>query len=142
MDDREADFWSIEGNYICRHQVEPRFQLYVPKEETFPIPLRYIDEVRRTHATLDVLQESRTPDYWNIDANRNLSVPWTGFTQFTILIEKPLDGYVVRGAAYKNSSRPQGLTTCGPKFGLVCQKQLNERKSSNGRSTNRSSTVR
>ena len=57
-DDAEAhdDFWSIDGNYIYRHHVEPRVQLYVPKEETFRIPLRYIDVVRTTHATLDVLQ--------------------------------------------------------------------------------------
>ena len=34
-DDSEArnDFWSIEGNYICRHHVEPRVNLYVLKEE-------------------------------------------------------------------------------------------------------------
>ena len=58
MDDREArhDFWSIEGSYIHRHHVEPGVQLYVPKGESFPIPLRYIDVIRRTHATLDVLQ--------------------------------------------------------------------------------------
>ena len=26
------DFWSIEGNYIYRHHVEPRVQLYAPTE--------------------------------------------------------------------------------------------------------------
>ena len=68
MDDREArnDFWSIEGNYIYRQHVEPWVQLYVPKEESFPTPLRYVDVVRRTRTTLDVLQESRTDDYSNI----------------------------------------------------------------------------
>ena len=77
MDDREAcnDFWSVEGNHIDRRHVEPRVQLYVPKEETFPIPLRYIDVRSTTHTTLDVLQESRRDDYWNIDALRNL---WGG----------------------------------------------------------------
>ena len=54
-DDAEADndFWSIQGDFIYRHHVEPRVQLYVPKEETFPIPLKYID----------VLQEKRIDDY-------------------------------------------------------------------------------
>ena len=35
LDDAEArhDFWSITGDFICRHHVEPRFELYVPKEE-------------------------------------------------------------------------------------------------------------
>ena len=28
-------------------------------------------------------------DHWNIDGDWNLSEPWTGFTQFTILIGKP-----------------------------------------------------
>ena len=32
------DFWSIQGDVIHRHHHEPRVQLYVPKEETFPIP--------------------------------------------------------------------------------------------------------
>ena len=61
-DDAEAraDFWSIQGDFICRHHVEPRVQLYVPKEETFPIPLKYIDVTRTTHTNLDVLQEILT----------------------------------------------------------------------------------
>ena len=41
-DDAEvrADFWSIQGEFIYRHHNEPRVQLYVPKEETFPFPLK------------------------------------------------------------------------------------------------------
>ena len=29
--------------------------------------------------------------YWNIDGSRDLSDSWTGFTQFTLLEEKPPD---------------------------------------------------
>ena len=89
MDDREArnnDFCRSKGIFFTRHHVEPRVQVYVSKAESFPIPLRYIDVIRRTHTTLDVLQESHLDDFWNIDVDRNLSEPWTGFTQFTILI--------------------------------------------------------
>ena len=39
-------------------------------------------------------QEKRIDDYWNIDGSRDLSVPWTGFTQFTLLEEKLPDGYM------------------------------------------------
>ena len=39
-------FWSIQGDSIYRHHNEPRFRLYVPKQETFPIPLEYIDVTR------------------------------------------------------------------------------------------------
>ena len=54
----------------------------------------YIDVTRVTHTTLDVLQESRIDDYWNIDGARDLSDSWTGFTQSTLLKEKPPDGYM------------------------------------------------
>ena len=40
----------------------------------------------------------RIGDYWNIDCSRDLSDPWTGFTQFTLLEEKSSRRiYVVRG---------------------------------------------
>ena len=41
-DDEEIpeDFWSIQGNFIYRHHIDPRIQLYVPREESFPIPLK------------------------------------------------------------------------------------------------------
>ena len=77
------DFWSMSGNFIYRHHVEPRVKLYSPREESFPIPLKYIDVSRTTHTNLDVKQESRIDDYWNIDGSRDLSDSWTGFTQFT-----------------------------------------------------------
>ena len=68
-----------EMNYIYHHHIELRVQLCVPQEETLPVPLRYIDVVRTTHKTLDALQETRVDEYWNIDANRNMSESWTGF---------------------------------------------------------------
>ena len=44
-DDAEArtDFWSIQGDFIYRHHNKPRAQLFVPKEETFRIPFKFID---------------------------------------------------------------------------------------------------
>ena len=76
------DFWSMSGNFIYRHHVEPRVKLYSPREESFSIPLKYIDVSRTTHTNLDVMQESRIDDYRNVDGSRDLSDPWTGFTQF------------------------------------------------------------
>ena len=90
------DFWSISGNFIYRHHVEPRVKLYSPREESFPIPLKYIDVSRTTHTNLDVKQEKRIDDSWNIDGSGDMSDSWTGFTQFTLSEEKPPDGYVVR----------------------------------------------
>ena len=39
----------------------------------------------------------RIDDYWNIDGSRDLSDPWTGFTQFTLLDEKAPEGYMWSG---------------------------------------------
>ena len=91
------DFWSMSGNFIFRHYVEPRVKLYSPREESFPIPLKYIDVTRTTHTNLDVKQEKRIDHDWNIDGSRDLSDPWTCFTQFTPLEEKAPDEYMWSG---------------------------------------------
>ena len=106
------DFWSMSGSFIYRHHVEPRVKLYSPREESFPIPLKYIDVTRTTHTNLDVKQERRIDDYWNIDGSRDLSDPWTGFTQFTLLEEKLPDGYMWSGERLTRkqlTSRPDHL---------------------------------
>ena len=38
--------------------MEPRVKLYLPKEESFPIQLKYIDVSRTTHTSQDVLLEN------------------------------------------------------------------------------------
>ena len=73
------DFWSISGKCICHH-VEPRVKFYVPREESFRIPLWYFDVAMATHATFDVLQESRIDDYMNIDGDWDQSDAWTFHT--------------------------------------------------------------
>ena len=73
------DFWSMSGNFKNCHHVESRVKLYSSREESFPIPLKYIDVSRTTLTNLDVKQEKRIDDYWNIDGSRDLSDPWTGF---------------------------------------------------------------
>ena len=72
-DDEEAEnyFWTT-GEFIYRHHVVHRVKLYVPREEPFPIPLKYIDVTRTTHTNLDVKLEKRIDDYWNIDGSRDL----------------------------------------------------------------------
>ena len=106
------DFWSRSGNFIYRPHVEPRVKLYLPREESFPIPLKYIDVSRTTHTCLDVMQERRIDDYWNIDGSRDLSDSWTGFTHFALLDEKALDGYTWSGERLTRkqlTSRPDHL---------------------------------
>ena len=47
-DDTEArkDFWLVQGDFINHHHIEPRVQLYVPKEEIFLFPLKCVDVTR------------------------------------------------------------------------------------------------
>ena len=61
---------------------------------------------------MDVKQEKRIDDYWNIDGSRDLSDPWTGFTQITPLDEKAPDGYMWSGGRLTRkqlTSRPDYL---------------------------------
>ena len=99
----------MSGNFNYRHHVEPRVKLHSPREESFPISLKYIDVSRTTHTNLDVKQEKRIDDYWNFDGSRNLSDPWTGFTQFTLLEEKAPDGYMWSGGRLTRKHRPDHL---------------------------------
>ena len=103
-DDAEdrADFWSIHGDFIYRHHNEPRVQLYVPKEEPFPIPLTYIDVTRSISTDLDVLQEKRIDDFWNVDSNRHLLDSRRSFTKFTLLKEQRAKGYMWSGEKLTN----------------------------------------
>ena len=106
------DFWSMSGSFIYRHHVEPRVKLYSSREESFPVPLIYIDVSRTTHTNMDVKQEKRIDDFWNNDGSRDLSDPWTGVTQFTLLEEKAPDGYMWSGRRLKRkqlTSRPVHL---------------------------------
>ena len=75
-------------------------------------PLKYIDVSRTARTNLDVKQERRIDDNWNIDGSRDLSAPWTDFTQFTLLEEKPPDGYMWSGwrlTRKQLTSRPDHL---------------------------------
>ena len=87
------DFWSITGDFKYRNHVEPGVKLYIPREESYPIPLKYIDVTRTTHTSLDVLLEKQIEHYWNVGEDREMSDAWTSFTRFTVSSEKPLDGY-------------------------------------------------
>ena len=134
-DDAEAraDFWSVQGDFICRHHNEPRVQLHVPKEETFLIPLKYIDVTRSTHTDLDVMQENRSDDCWNFDLNRSLSDSWKSFTKFTLLKEKTPKGYMCSGrrlTKVQTTARPDHMW---PEVWSKIGKPLRIEKNKNGR---------
>ena len=58
------------------------------------------------------MQERRIDDHWNIDGSRDLPDSWPGFTQFTLLEEKPPDVYMWSGGRLTKrqvTSRPDHL---------------------------------
>ena len=84
----------------------------MPKEETYPIPMKYIDVTRTTHASLDVLLEKQIEDHWNADGEREPSDAWTGFTRFILLNERPPEGYTWSGERLtrkQTTSRPDNV---------------------------------
>ena len=92
--------------------MEPRVKLYVPTEESFPVPLKYIDVTRNTDTSLDVVLEKHIEDYWNVDEDQELSDAWTGFTRFSVLREEPPDGYTWSGGGLtrkQTTSRPDNV---------------------------------
>ena len=106
------DICSIQGDFISRHHIEPRVRFFVPREESFPIPLKYIDGHQVNSYRFDVAQEKRIDDYWNVDGNRSLSDSWTGFTRFTLLNETTPKGYMWSGrrlTKIQTTSRPDHM---------------------------------
>ena len=66
-------------------------------------------------------EPEETQAYWNIDGSRDLSYSWTGFTEFTLLEEKPPEGYMWSGWTLPRkqlTSRPDHLMarTLGEKW--------------------------
>ena len=58
QDASEPDFWSISDDCVMIHHRQARIKLYVPDESTFPIPLKYIDVMRRTYTDIDSAVET------------------------------------------------------------------------------------
>ena len=122
--------------------MEPRVKLFVAERSIIPTST---DIYRRDQGYKYVTGcnvGEGIDDYWNVDGDRQLSDTWTSFTRFTILDEKPTDGYTWFGREdWQESKRPPDLTVCGQKLGKICQKRRCEEKSKSGPSRNRSLTM-
>ena len=117
---------SQENSFIHRHHVVPRVKLYVPQEETFPIPTKYID----------VLMEKHIEDYWYVDGARELSDAWTGFTRFILMNERPPDGFSWSGKRLTRNKQPLVLMMYGQICGRICPMQQRRKQNNDGLSRN------
>ena len=89
----ERDFWTCTKQVLIRHHQIPRTKTYVPTEDTCPIPLKYLDIMRKTETNLEHLGESEIRDYWTREGEVELSAPWTGRTIIWILLPDPPPGH-------------------------------------------------
>ena len=91
-----SDFWSISGDFIYRHRVEPQVKLFVPTEGS------YIDWCRRNILKITgMLMEKE-----------NCRMHGPGCTRFILLNEKPPDGYTWSGRRLtrkQTTSRPDNV---------------------------------
>ena len=81
------DSWSMSGEFIYRRHENHRLKLYDPGNETFPIPLKYVDAMRQTQTSIQ--RCSYGPE-------RRVSISseeWTGTTRFQILRTRLPEGY-------------------------------------------------
>ena len=104
------DSWLISDHSVIRIHKIPRYDLYRPDEATFPVPVHYVDVLRRTETDLPDESEAKIDDFWTDAGTRSLSDPWTGRTIFTLRKPPPPKGYsYVDGEAIQdkaNSTRP------------------------------------
>ena len=141
-DDAEAraDLWSIQFYLSSSHWSSSSTLCAERRKHSF-LHLKYIDVTRASYTNLDVLQEKRVDDYWNVDANRSLSGSWKGFTKFTPLKEKPPKGFVwsrERPTKIQATTRPENLwPEVWTKMGNAAQKE----KSKNGQTKSPNSTM-
>ena len=89
---------------LCRFLVDARRLHLSPSQWTSSSSLRakvrkyslfhwkFIWDTRSTHTDLDVMQEIRIDDFWNVDSSRHLSNSWRGFTNITSSKRKPPKG--------------------------------------------------
>ena len=57
------DFWSTSGEYLVRHHINPRTEMYTPGEDC-PFPTKWLDVHRETTTNIDLKAEKCIKDYW------------------------------------------------------------------------------
>ena len=94
------------------------------------------------HTNLDVIQESRIDDCWNIDGSRDLSGSWSGFTQFTLIKLRNLQTALCGpGGDWQNGKRHPGQIIYGQNSGRNWQEMPSWGRSTNGQLKNQSSII-
>ena len=128
--------------FIYRHHVVPRVKLYVPKEEPFPVPLKYIDVTRTTHTSLDVLWEKQ---YWRLlERGWRKRIIWCmdrGSQDSSFWTKGHLMGTHGPSGDWQENKQPLVQMMHGQICGSKCLMQRRRKQNKNGLSRNQSSTI-
>ena len=131
------DVWSMSRELMYCDHVMPREKLYVPKESSFAIPLKYIDVVRQTR-TRTIWKRALSMFYFlNIDENKIISENWSGCTRFRILNKRPPKGY-----SWVDGPLTQTQVASSAKCGRPCPNVLRTNQVSFGKWVNRKYKLR
>ena len=98
-DDVEVDKGDKRGMHnriLVFHEwrIYPYLKLYDPDNETFPIPVKYVDLMRQTQTSTNSVSEPIINDIWTEAKGINFSKEWAGTTRFHILRTRLPEGYM------------------------------------------------
>ena len=88
------DFWSMSGSFHISPSRWTQSQTLLDEKGIIPYSTEIHWRIQNYSYEFGCQAGKRIDDCWNIDGSRDLSDPWTGFTQFTLLDDKVLDGYM------------------------------------------------
>ena len=114
----------------------------MPREDSFLVPLKYIDVIRTTHTYLDMMLEKQIEDYWNVDGEKELIVRCVDRVHKICSIVGKATGriFLVPGDLQGNKILLV-LTMCGQISGSICPMQQRRQQNKDGLSRNQSSTM-
>ena len=105
--------WTRPPDVITRHHREPRSTLSIPKADSCPLPLEYLDVLRRADTKLSHAADAAIYDHWKRDGEKELSGPWTGRAVLNLQWAKCGSTVDRRGLSKQRDHRRYG-----PRFGL------------------------
>ena len=74
MPREQSDYWRVTDSVIIRFTNIPTQKMFVPKAFDCPVPLEYLDIMRRPETDIEAKAESVIHDFWitEKDADRKL----------------------------------------------------------------------
>ena len=104
------DFWSMSGNFIYRHHVEPKVKLYSKKRRIIP----FHNEIHwciQNYTQMWMSSKGNASKTFGTSMDQEICLFRGQVTQFTLLDEKPPDGFLWSGWRSKKKGR-RGRQQC------------------------------